>query len=74
METTKEIKIVVCDSCGESRPLVKCQFCGAMICQYCSVKVHYVQKDSIRGHCLAFIYDRVMCQKHLPEVTIAKDA
>lgn len=69
MDKTIEITTVVCDNCGEERPLVKCDYCGALICYYCLAEVHYVLKDTIRGHCIAFIYDRVMCQKHLPELS-----
>jgi hypothetical protein len=64
----KEIKVQVCDVCGEYRPLVKCDFCGKEVCGYCVADVHYTQLDTIRGHLLGFRYDRAMCQSHLPEV------
>ena len=63
---TNEIKIRVCDRCGEVRDLIKCDFCGKEICAYCLARVEYTQLDNIRGHCLGFKYDKVMCQDHLP--------
>ena len=65
---TKEIKTRVCDVCGEPRDLAICDFCGKEICGYCLANVNYVQLDNIRGHCLGFKYDRIMCQSHLPSV------
>ena len=64
--TTQETKEVVCDVCGESASLIKCALCGKEVCAYCRAMVHFFQKEEIRGYTIPFVYDRVICQSHLP--------
>ena len=69
MEKTVEATKRVCDVCGRERPLARCDFCGAEVCRYCSARVFYTQTEDVRGHVIGFYYDKIMCQKHLPEVS-----
>ena len=67
MEKITKVTVVVCDNCEKSRPLAECVYCGAKICEYCSARVIYTQTENVRGHCIGFFYNRLMCQKHLPK-------
>ena len=60
-------KLVLCDVCGEKAPVIKCALCGKDVCIYCRAWVHLYQKETVRGHTISFVYDRVICQSHLPE-------
>ena len=69
METKVEMQpetIITCDICGEEAPLINCDLCGKEICAYCRAWVHFYQKEDVRGHTISFVYDRVICQSHLP--------
>ena len=59
--------ITVCDVCKDSAPVKKCDICGIDICAFCRTTVHFFQKETVRGDTINFVYDRVMCQSHLPK-------
>ena len=59
--------ITFCDICKENAPVVKCDICGIDVCAFCRAKVRFFQKETIRGLEIPFVYDRVICQSHLPK-------
>jgi len=65
---TGEVRtLTFCDVCGEEAPVKKCDICGIDICAFCRATVHFCQKEMIRGLEMPFVYDRVICQSHLPK-------
>jgi len=56
-----------CDICKEKAPVLKCDICCNDVCAFCRAKVHFFQKEVVRGDTINFVYDRVMCQSHLPK-------
>ena len=59
--------LIFCDICGEEAPVEKCDICGIDVCAFCRATVHFFQKETVRGLEIPFVYDRVICQSHLPK-------
>ena len=67
MGKSVDVTRIVCDVCGEEAPLERCAICGKEVCAFCRAAVHFFQKEVVRGYTIPFVYDRVICQSHLPE-------
>ena len=64
----KEVQVfTICDVCKDNAPVIKCDICGKDVCAFCRTTVHFFQKETVRGDTINFVYDRVMCQSHLPK-------
>jgi len=62
-----QMTITTCDICKDNAPVLKCDICGKDVCTFCRATVHFHQKEMIRGLEIPFVYDRVICQSHLPK-------
>jgi len=70
VEGTEGVEVatfVFCDVCGEETAVKKCDICCNDVCAFCRAEVHFFQREMVRGDTINFVYDRVMCQSHLPK-------
>jgi len=62
----KEVQVfTICDVCKDSAPVEKCDICGKDVCAFCRAMCISSRRNS-EGLEIPFVYDRVICQNHLP--------